>query len=218
MPRDPPPLPPPQEAPALRNLALDSLRLDGGGTAQRPGSAPPQVDDDVPPGAAQHPPSHLAASQQRPLAHGVGVGAGLSPLGGDAGPSGHEAGSQHHAGIGTSTLAPRRTLAGAASGGLSALNDALARDTSYLSDPEYVRYYYANRNINPRLPPPSARADWGGSGSTFGKAGDDVSSVVRCWSRLAPNCLPSPPQPRPSPPPPQCAAALYAVCPRASLA
>jgi hypothetical protein len=54
----------------------------------------------------------------------------------------------------------------AAAGGQRGGESSAAAETSFLADPEYVRYYYANRNINPRLPPPSS-GDTGG-GDSFG--------------------------------------------------
>jgi hypothetical protein len=38
--------------------------------------------------------------------------------------------------------------------GLFGLGESKVKEQMSLSDPDYIRYYYANRNINPRLPPP----------------------------------------------------------------
>jgi hypothetical protein len=75
----------------------------------------------------------------------------------------------------TQPLAPQQTpqlgrkhaqQASSGGGGMMSSSEAKLNDQSFLSDPEYIKYYYANKNINPRLPPPNVgqnrtSVDWG---------------------------------------------------------
>ena len=65
------------------------------------------------------------------------------------------------------------------------LSDMMLRDSvpASTSDPDYIAYYYANRTLNPRLPPPTASQSinrplqWAGvdANSSYGRA-DEVTS------------------------------------------
>ena len=68
---------------------------------------------------------------------------------------------------------------------LALLSDMMLRDVpASTSDPDYIAYYYANRTLNPRLPPPTAPQSitrplqWAGvdaNSSSYGRA-DEVTS------------------------------------------
>ena len=118
--------------------------LDQSASQNRPGSAPPMVDD------AEHPQRGTVFSSDH---LGVGLFASTEP-------SSAQQMMTHQAPERCDVHSSNTNSAG---GGIS---EAKLNDQSFLSDPEYIRYYYANKNINPRLPPPNVgqnrtSVDWG---------------------------------------------------------